>query len=351
MTYIPLLALTVLTATATEPRYDLNILFNNGQTTVIPVEDIESIEFIHTDAGPTDPNFSNIPRGTMLQPDLTPGFSGSFFAPGVSATEGFVDVDKFGTSGPYGDDNSCCWMCAAADLIQWWLNDYKSWTGRDFRLNAELPSPSLYNGVAVMDAMMQAYNNTGGGDSYEAVGWFLEGVTRNSILNDVKTFNEAYPQWRGGFGGFTHERLRDLYVVQDETFGYAEPRYHYYQSDDKTRNLTASEIAVAFTRNTIEALQEGPIQMCTRSHALACFGIDYTVDSQGNPVMTRMYIVDNDPVEGNVKNGYNMATPHFKDGGVVWISLASAYNGGYDPVTRIIRTFGIRSVRFMNCEK
>ena len=197
MTYIPLLALTVLTATATEPRYDLNILFNNGQTTVIPVEDIESIEFIHTDAGPTDPNFSNIPRGTMLQPDLTPGFSGSFFAPGVSATEGFVDVDKFGTSGPYGDDNSCCWMCAAADLIQWWLNDYKSWTGRDFRLNAELPSPSLYNGVAVMDAMMQAYNNTGGGDSYEAVGWFFEGVTRNSILNDVKTFNEAYPQWRG----------------------------------------------------------------------------------------------------------------------------------------------------------
>lgn len=54
-------------------------------------------------------------------------------------------------------------------------------------------------------------------------------------------------------------------------------------------DLTASEFAVAFTRRTLEALQEGPIQVCTRSHALACSGIDYTVDTQGNPVMTRIY--------------------------------------------------------------
>lgn len=356
--YLSLIALSLMAAA--EPQYNLTIFRSNGEKTVIPVTEIDRMEITEADPGClTDPenpgssdrNFSDIRPGTPQQPDLTPGFSGSFFAPGVTAEAGFVDADKYGANGPYRDDSADCWMCSAADLVQWWLNDYKAWTGRDFVLSHDLPSPSLYNNIPVMDAMMQAYNATNGGDTYEAVGWFFEGVATNSVMNGVTTFNEAYPYWKGNFGGFGHERLRDIYVVQDETFGYLEPRYMYYSNDPKIKYLDADEMAVEFTRQTIATLQYGPLHVCTAFHALACFGIDYTVDSNGNPVMTRMYMVDNDPVEANVRNGYNMATPHFKDGGVVWISIASAYNGGYDPVTRITKTFGIKSVRFMNCQK
>ena len=196
-----------------------------------------------------------------------------------------------------------------------------------------------------MDAIMQAYNETQGGDVFNAVFWFFEGVKSNTVLNEVECFNESFPYWKGGYGGMTHDEVYKIIQVQEEDYGYGEPRYNFYYGDPAMKDLPANEFAIAFSMQTLECLQLGPFYIGTPSHALACFGADYTVDADGKPHITELYISENDPLPGNTRNGLNKFGTNYLDG-KMWLTSPTAAGGGNSNLTKVTRTFGIKSIRF-----
>lgn len=289
--------------------------------------------------------------------DMVPGAKGSIFPNGVSATEGFVDVDKVGDTTPLGLDDSAdqsgkgggddemCWACTAAGLSQWWLDEYKRVTGNDYQLLYPLPSHNIYS-TDIMEALVSAYPNTAG-DALMTIQWFFTGVERNSILNGLKTYNELYPYWKGGFMGMTaEEAAKYINTSQEASDGYPVGEWPYiYHCIYSLRNLDNTQAKKKFSRIMIETLREGPLGVIIPSHSVGIWGCDYEVDQDGDPIVTAVYVGENGRVNGNVKNGLNKGSVVYTSDRKIWFYCASMHDGGSLKTTEIHSFFGIKGYK------
>lgn len=255
------------------------------------------------------------------KPNLNPGDKASVFPPGVSAQGGWVDVDKVGdlsSHGWTGRDNEMCWACAITGMIQWWLNDYKAKTGRDFQTVYPIPTESECYSTPIMDLYLNYWQHGAGSmnGSYPNISpikWFFAPVPWNMSNGEQKVLNEDLPNWKGGFAGMTSEEAQALLVVnKNSSDGYNEAIYEFSQRVD-TKGKTQAETTKIFSERIIHTLRQGPVALSLVNnvgnvHGISCWGANYEVLSDGSFKVYELYVSENDPLEGNVKNGMNMLT-------------------------------------------
>lgn len=326
------------------PPTQLVLTRTDGKTVEVSSSDIETITFK-----------KNLPQVDLpTEPEYIPGTTGSIFPPGVSATEGFVDVDKLYTNPWYTTDADDCWACAFSDIMAWWLQDYKAVMGEDYPLVYPLPSESHYV-TPVMDATCLAHNyKVGGGDVFRALEWFCVGVEGNIIANGVNKFDESYQYWKGGFLGMTDEEMRSLVLnLNKKTFGREKPEFTYNCLDPAYTMLNKKKFIEKFSKHIIQTLVKGPFYFGVFNHAIACFGADYKVLDDGTPELTALYVCENSKNlqgTGNTINGMEYCPIVFEEpageGAIVpWLRMES-YNGGSSIQTDIRRTIAVKSIRF-----
>lgn len=255
------------------------------------------------------------------KPNLNPGDKASVFPRGVSAQGGWVDVDKVGDlsgHGWTGRDNEMCWACAITGMIQWWLNDYKAKTGKDFETVYPIPTESECYSTPIMDLYLNYFPHAAGsmGGSYPAISpikWFFAPVPFNNMIDGGKMLNESLPNWKGGFAGMTSEEAQALLIANaTSSNGYNEPLYEFNQQFD-TGGKTEAETIKIFSDRIIKTLRQGPVALYLVNnvgnvHGISCWGANYEVLSDGSFKVYELYVSENDPLEGNVKNGMNMLT-------------------------------------------
>lgn len=354
--------------------YTLVVKQINGEKIEIPAENVVDITFeadetpvIPDDPKPDDPKPDEPkpdepkPSGIIVPPSdvfvpsmptFTPGATGTIFPPGVSPAGGFVDVDKLGVNPWYTDDADFCSGCAFANIMAWWLNDYKAVMGKDYPLTHPLPTVTHYV-TPVMDAFCSAnYYNSGGGDCYMNLEWFIVGVDYNQTINGVTKFNETYPYWKGGFLGMTEEEMRqNVLNLNPDLFGYTKPQNTYYWGDPYFKNASKEEFTARFSQHVIETLLQGPFYFGVFNHAETCFGAEYKVNANGTPELTALYVCENSKNirgEGNTLNGMQLCKVHFEEVGgttVCWVELP-AMSASNAQTTDIRKTVAVKSVRF-----
>lgn len=262
--------------------------------------------------------------------DLNPGDKASVFPAGVSAEGGWIDVDKVTDLAPYGwsgQDNLMCWACTISGMLQWWLNDYKAKTGHDFETIYPIPTESKCYSTPMMDLYVDYFRHDGG-EMFDRFKWFFRPVAYSpgdEFGNPI--LNQSLPYWKGGFGGMTEEEAQSLMVVNEKSSdGYNTPLYEFNISYDK--GATDDETRKIFSQKIIDALRQGPLAISIVGstggtvHGVSCWGADYEITSDGTPKVNELYIGENDPLAGNVKNGMNKATITY-EGGYVKIQMAT----------------------------
>lgn len=258
----------------------------------------------------TDPQVVHVFRFTTPSDSYKPGATGYVFPPNVSLDGGFVDVDKVGDLTRYGyngTDDELCWACSTTGMIQWWLDDYKRTTGADYPLRVTLPAASQCYSTAVMDVVAQAFYHDAGNPVY-VMQWFFTGMP-NSIesytLNAHPVFNYDYANVQGNFAGLTSAQY-------NKYFPYAKEQNSYFLYSGKTQK----EVSIKASADIIGWLKDGPLYISINggNHALTCWGVKYTADVDGNPIITKIYFAENDMVAGNVKNGLNSSNVSWKAG-------------------------------------
>ena len=292
----------------------------------IDTRDIEKMEIVEI--------VENVDDGNNV--DYRPGATGCVFPPGVSLNGGFVDVDKVGKLSSYGydgTDEELCWACSTAGMIQWWLNDYKRATGQDYPLRLALPSPSQCYSTPVMDLFVQAFYHDAGSPAY-ALQWFFTGMP-NSVgtytVNSHPAFNMTYAHVNGNFMGLSK-------VDYPKYVSKLMSSYSLYS------NLTEEEVKVKASADIMGWLADGPlyIDINRGNHALTCWGVKYTVDVKGNPIVTRIYYAENDLLAGNIKGGLN-------ESGITWKAgdgpLMTSTNGLNVEITNFLPMKGYSTVR------
>lgn len=268
---------------------------------------------------PSDRPATVFSRRFATEPAPVSGASMSIFPPGVSASAGFVDVDKVGAT-DYGSDAELCWACVAAGMTQWWLDDYKASTGATYPLKYPLPDQSKYYSTSVMDVISQAYTHQAG-DVHGTLHWIFSGVQypESYYMNDNPLFNLEYENVKGGFLGMTDHEF-DSYCEETSGTGLLSGK-------------TADEAKALFSDKMIGWLRHGPVYVCiSGNHALCAWGADYTVQPDGSKLVTKLYIAENDLVGANSKNALQDAPVHYTDHtnktNYPYINLPSIWDGG-----------------------
>lgn len=262
------------------------------------------------------------------------------FPPGVSATAGFVDVDKVGEN-DYGSDAPLCWACVSANMAQWWLSDYKACTGSDYPLKHPLPEESRYYTTPVMDVISQAYYHQAG-DVYTTLRWFFAGVEypESISINNICAYNLDYEYVHGGFMDMTEKQFGDYCEECDIV--------------DLFSGKTAAEMKAIFADKMLGWLRHGPVYFCiSGSHALCAWGAEYTVQPDGSKLITKLYVAENDLVHANMKNALQEAMVYYSDFGTgkteyPYITLPTIHDGGSLTSGRIGVFCAIRSWNSVN---
>lgn len=288
--------------------------------------------------------------------ELRPGDKGTTFAPGVSATAGFVDVDKVGDTttlglddsadqiGQGGGDSNMQWACTSAALCQWWLDSYERATGEKYELMADVPSHGIYS-TDIMEAMVLAYANTNF-DALKSLKWFFSGVFGNTSVNGIMMLNEGYEYWEGGFVGLSPEELNQyINVSQEASDGYTSDLPFVFNRLYSLKGLTLDDAKKKFSRIMIETLREGPIGMSLPTNTVSVWGCDYAVDADGDPIVTHIYVGDSSQNGSNVRNGLDHCELTYKGSRDVYFSLPSAHDGGSTATTLIQNYFGIKGYK------
>ena len=255
--------------------------------------------------------------------NLNPGDKATVYPPGVTATSGWVDVDKVGNLSPYdweGQDNLMCWACAISGMVQWWLNDYKAKTGHDFETVYPIPTESKCYSTPIMDLYVNYYSHSGG-SMFDRIKWFFAPVLYNwGDESGDKVLNESLPNWKGGFAGMTSEEAQKLMIVNEKSSdGYNVPLYEFNVRYEDFSDAT--ELAKVFSRKMVDCLHQGPVAVHivtsggSSVHGVSCWGADYEMLSDGSLKISKLYISENDPLSGNIRNGLNPATITYEGSG------------------------------------
>lgn len=249
-----------------------------------------------------------------------PGTSGTVYPPGVSATSGFVDVDKVyeGLSEypSYGSDSELCAGCSMAGILQWWLNDYERVYGKPYPLAIPM-EPSRFYTTPIMDEIVQSFKNAAM-DNKQVLVWFTQGITNLSQwkVNGQVAFKETSPHAHGGFMGIPWNGDYDASGTPYCPVVDIMKSYECWTSyeNGSGRNLTDAQFKVEISKDMIRCLERGPMFLGitsgvgSSSHALTVWGCDYKVDDKGNPIITRLIISENSRGGSNTINGLEFGT-------------------------------------------
>lgn len=268
--------------------------------------------------------------------DLTPGNKGTLWAPGVDENSGFIDVNKVGDLGPYGwtlyvdeytlspgdipsnDDSGLCWACTASGLIQWWLNDYKSKTGQDYPLRHDdaIPAQSKCYSTPVMDVMNDAFGWNEGASCHDAIKWFFAGFYDHPVLGNPTIpencntvgapMRPDYKYWKGGFLGMSYEEAQSYIVCNakaNDGFEWYNHNKYYSLAYSYPKDATEAEAISVFADLNIDAFMQGPVYIEFSKHAMSAWGIDYEVQADGTPKITRIRYCENAIHSSNVIDG------------------------------------------------
>lgn len=269
-----------------------------------------------------------------------PGAKVSIFPPGVSATGGFVDVDKVGNN-IYGSDGELCWACVSANMAQWWISDYKTCTGSDYTFKHPLPEESLYYTTPVMDVISQAYYHQAG-DVYDTLKWFFCGEEHpeRCFMNNICTYNLDYEYVHGGFMDMSENQFREYCEKCDII--------------DLFSGKSSVEMKEIFADKMLGWLRHGPVYFCISGmHALCAWGAEYTVQPDGSKLITKLYVAENDIVSANLKNALQEAPVDYSDYGTgktehPYITMPTIHDGGGINSGRISVFCAIRSWNSVN---
>ena len=232
------------------------------------------------------------------------------FAEGVSIASGWYDVNKKG-AGDNGDI-MMCWAAASSNMIQWWQDRYVA-AGNTLPSTAVSGPGTKSHGsfgpyeLAIMDIYHSQWNTAKGGDVYQAIPWYFEGV------NNASSFNDYHAQPLSGFsGGFLSSIMNDAksnmhseYTIEGLSFllgsnnQYVGEYTNYYnwgagsglEGDAKLKKFT--DYIVEFIDNGIASLTvavDTP-NLSGAHHAVTLWG--YEIDN-ATGLLTRIWITDSD---------------------------------------------------------
>ena len=232
------------------------------------------------------------------------------FAEGVSIASGWYDVNKKG-AGDNGDI-MMCWAAASSNMIQWWQDRYVA-AGNTLPSTAVTGPGTKSHGsfgpyeLAIMDIYHSQWNTAKGGDAYQAIPWYFEGV------NNAASFNDSHAQPLSGYnGGFLSSIMNDAksnmyceYTIEGMSFLLGEKNQYvgeytnYYnwgqgselQGDAKLKKFT--EFIVKFIDNGIASLTVAvdTANLSGAHHAVTLWG--YEIDN-ATGLLTRIWITDSD---------------------------------------------------------
>lgn len=238
-------------------------------------------------------------RKFTTEAKATTGSKGSVFAPGVTTTAGFVDVDKVGMTVWGESDAPMCWACASASMIQWWLNDFKAVTGKDYTLALPVPETSQHYSTPIMDLHCQAWTFYGG-DCQPALQWFFAGTEYPEAVSveGKPRYKLDYEYVHGGWGNMTIDEFKFYHEEWD-----AFDSWSGYNDEGDWYRFTTEQVKVRFGDWMIGWLRNGPVYFdIGTTHALVAWGADYTIQSDGSKLITKIYYTENDLCAGNLKD-------------------------------------------------
>lgn len=265
-------------------------------------------------------------RNFTTEATPTPGATLKMFPPGVSMTSGFVDVDKVGDT-DYGSDRELCWACVAASMMQWWLDQYKASAGTDYPYAIPFPAQSKYYTTSVMDVISQGFTHQAGSVPF-ALTWIFAGVEypESYFCNDLPQFNLDYEHVHGGFMGMT-ENESNLFNESASVV-------------DIFAGFNTAQVKVAFADRMLGWLRYGPVYLALGgNHALCAWGAEYTIQSNGEKLITKLFVTENDMRSGNAKNAIQEAPVKYTDfsnkTNYPYIMFPTIFDGGTEDSGRI----------------
>lgn len=232
---------------------------------------------------------------TLLLSAGTSAFAGeTIFAPDVSASGGWYDVNKKSTESVSTKDYSYCWAATASNLIQYWQDRY---VAAGNTLPASVPSgktSALGYESGIFDIFLDEKNwnhyidgNTRMADPYVALTWYFYGNIHN-VSNAAK----PYP----GTGGYWKNEYPELQKLLGENF--IRPSSGAYSTWGPWASDQSKSCISIFSENVIEILSKGPAGLAANTtkfggHSFTLWGAD--VDALG--IVTAVYVTDSDDAQ------------------------------------------------------
>ena len=255
------------------------------------------------------------------------------FADGVSISSGWYDVNKK-ARGNNGDINMC-WAAAASNMIQWFQDRYVA-AGNTLPSKAvDGPGTKTHGSygpyeLALMDMYHSEWNNEKGGQVWEAIPWYFEGVLNGGEY--ATAGSQAYPLDKNG-GGYwksiwssvkSHMYCGYSYILSPGFIEY----YDLYTASYASSWGSAS----GFTNLVVQIFERGMASMTVRTsanggllHAVTFWG--YEIDNSTG-LITRVWITDSDDLEVEPKqqllNEYNVS---YDGGSSIRLSSSSTKYG------------------------
>lgn len=196
----------------------------------------------------------------------------SVWAPGVTSDGGWVDFNKADGDKPDLDDSLMCWAASSSNIITWWQNQQ---TGN----NAAIPAPESTG--TTWDFFRTITVNSGSNPRF-ALGWYVNGSGGNTWTWDESNSTQYQT------GGF----LQSVYCTADN------PVYIANRNTGASDTCAQAAALVGALDSgyamTLEVGIAGTTGNVPSSHAITLWGLDYTMDKDGNISITGAYITDSD---------------------------------------------------------
>ena len=207
----------------------------------------------------------------------------TIFAPGVSESGGWYDVNKKSTTSQATKDFLFCWGAAASNMAQYWQDCYVK-SGHSLPSNVPNGTDSaLGYELGIFDVFLDNWSSERGADPYVGLAWYFNGSS-HSMTNYAKPTEGTGGYWKDFYNDFQTD-LGNNFILP-EVGGYS--TWGPWASDQsQTAIRIFSDYVLSVLKNGVASIV---IKPATILHAVTLWGVD--VDALG--IVTAVYITDSD---------------------------------------------------------